>query len=89
MIVPDVLPDLAADLKKRDKISAHKLDSALNITANVTEMVKFRMGSITCLVIKFAKALNKLQILNAFKCSLCKKNLKIWFIQASSLTNIS
>ena len=56
MIVPDVLPDLAADLKKRDKISAHKLDSALNITANVTEMVKFRMGSITCLVIKFAKA---------------------------------
>ena len=63
MIVPDVLPDLAADLKKRDKISAHKLDSKLNITANVTEMVKFLMGSITRLVIKFAKALNKLQFI--------------------------
>ena len=63
MIVPDVLPDLAADLKKRDKISTHKLDSALNITANVTGMVKFRMGSITCLVIKFAKAFNKLQFI--------------------------
>lgn len=69
MIVPDVLPDLAADLKKRDTISAHKLDSALNITANVTEMVKFRMGSITCLVIKFARALNKITVhLTDFKC---------------------
>lgn len=55
MIVLDVFFDLVVDLKKKDKIFVYKLDSVLNIIVNVIEMVKFCMGSIICLVIKFVK----------------------------------